>query len=128
MATTHERGLAKLHEIAGERERHALSDWHEIAPDMERYVVDFVAGDVLSRTGLDTKSRQLATVASLVTLGTAREELAMHMHGMLNVGWTRTELVEVVIQMAVFAGFPAALQGLTVAKAVFKERDEQGQS
>lgn len=47
------------------------------------------------------------------------------MNGALNMGWTRTELVETVIQMAAFAGFPAALGALAIAKNVFAERDRQ---
>ena len=46
----------------------------------------------------------------------------MHLHGALNVGCTRDEIVEVLMQMAVYAGFPAALNGLFAAKEVFAER------
>ncbi len=47
----------------------------------------------------------------------------MHIHGALNVGCKREEVVEIIIQMAVYAGFPAALNGLFAAKDVFAERD-----
>jgi 4-carboxymuconolactone decarboxylase len=96
-----------------------LGDWSEIAPDMERYIVDFVAGDVLSRPGLDAKTRQLLTVAALTALATAPTELKMHLGGALRLGWTQTEIVEAIIQMAVFAGFPATLGALAIAKEVF---------
>lgn len=121
----HRLGLAKLTEIVGVRKQQPLSDWQHIAPDMERYIVDFVAGDVLSRPGLDAKSRQLVTIASLAALNTAPVELKMHLHGALNLGWNRTEIVEALIQIAVFAGFPASLNALTVAKETFAEQETQ---
>ncbi len=119
----HTQGIAKLTELVGERKQHTLSEWQEIAPDMERYIVDFVAGDILSRPGLDTKSRQIVTISALAALNTAPTELKMHLHGALNVGWSRTEVVEALMQIAVFAGFPASLNALTVAKQVFSETE-----
>ncbi len=121
----HAQGIAKLTEIVGERKQQTLSDWQEVAPDMERYIVDFIAGDVLSRPGLDTKTRQLVTVAALAALNSAPTELKMHMHGALHLGWSRTEIVEVLIQIAVFAGFPASLNALTVAKEVFAAQEHE---
>jgi 4-carboxymuconolactone decarboxylase len=59
-------------------------------------------------------------------MGTAAPQLKVHVHGALNVGCTRTEIIEVMIQMAVYAGFPAALNGLFIAKEVFDERAEKG--
>jgi 4-carboxymuconolactone decarboxylase len=77
---------------------------------------------------LDLKSREIAVVAALTALGNATPQLKVHIHGALNVGCSRQEIVEVVIQMAVYAGFPAALNGLFAAKEVFKERDASGTS
>jgi 4-carboxymuconolactone decarboxylase len=61
-------------------------------------------------------------------LGNAQPQLKVHIHGALNVGCTRQEVVEIMIQMAVYAGFPAALNGIFVTKDVFSERDNAGQS
>jgi 4-carboxymuconolactone decarboxylase len=58
-------------------------------------------------------------VAALTALGTAGPQLRTHIRGALNVGWTRDEIVEVIMQMAVYAGFPATLNGLAAAKEVF---------
>jgi len=66
--------------------------------------------------------RELATVAALTALGHCQPQLAVHIHGALNVGCTPEQVVEVIIQMAVYAGFPAALNGMTTAKTVFTER------
>jgi 4-carboxymuconolactone decarboxylase len=98
----------------------------DIAPDMARFVVEFAYGDVYSRPGLDLKMRELATVSALTALGNCPLQLKSHINGALNAGCTRQEIVEVIIQMAVYAGFPAALNGLYTAKEVFKERDEKG--
>jgi len=117
------RGLAKLDEIDGEAGQRVLDALAGIAPDFARLLIEFPFGDVMSRPGLDLKSREIATVAALTALGNAAPQLAVHVHGALNVGCTRQEVVETMIQMAVYAGFPAALNGLFVAKQVFAERD-----
>jgi 4-carboxymuconolactone decarboxylase len=100
----------------------------DIAPDMARFVVEFAYGDVYSRQGLDLKTRELVTVSALTALGNCPLQLKSHIDGALNAGWTRNEVVEAIMQMAVYAGFPAALNGLYAAKEVFKERDEKGLS
>jgi 4-carboxymuconolactone decarboxylase len=88
-----------------------------------RYIIEFAFGDIYARPGLDLKLREIATVAALTALGNAQPQLKVHIHGALNVGCTREEVVEVILQMAVYAGFPAALNGVTAAKEVFQERD-----
>ncbi len=121
------RGLEKLKEIdglAGERVIEALKD---IAPDFARYIVEFPFGDVYSRGVLSLKEREIVTVTALATLGNAQPQLKIHIHGALNVGCSRQEVVEIMIQLAVYAGFPAALNGVFAAKEVFAERDLAGQ-
>jgi 4-carboxymuconolactone decarboxylase len=118
-----ERGLAKLREIDGEAGQRVIEALKDIAPDLARYTIEFPFGDIYQRPGLDLRSREIATVAALTALGTAQPQLKVHIHGALNVGCTRTEIVEIVIQMAVYAGFPAALNGMFAAQEVFAERD-----
>jgi 4-carboxymuconolactone decarboxylase len=96
----------------------------DIAPDMARFVAEFPYGDIYTRKGLDLKTRELITVAAITALGTAPLQLKSHIKGALNVGCTREEIVEVMIQMAVYAGFPAGLNGLYTAKEVFEDLDE----
>jgi 4-carboxymuconolactone decarboxylase len=120
--TRYERGLRNLAAIDGEAGRRVVDSLRDIAPDFARYVVEFPFGDIYNRPGLDLKSREIATIAALVALGNARPQLEVHLHGALNVGCTRTEIVEVLMQMAVYAGFPAALNGLFAAQHVFAER------
>jgi 4-carboxymuconolactone decarboxylase len=119
----YERGLAKLREIDGEAGERVLQSLEGIAPDFARYLIEFPFGDIYSRPGLDLKSREIAVVAALTALGNASPQLKVHIQGALNVGVTRTELIEVIMQMAVYAGFPAALNGLTAAREVFAARE-----
>ena len=124
----YERGWQKLKEIDGEAGERVIDSLKDIAPDFARYLIEFPFGDIYSRPGLDVKSREIAVVAALTALGNATSQLKVHIHGALNVGCTRQEVVEVIMQMAVYAGFPAALNGLFAAKEIFKERDASSAS
>jgi 4-carboxymuconolactone decarboxylase len=119
METRHERGLRRLNEVDGDQIDRIVAGLRDIAPDFGRYLVEFAFGDIYARPGLDLRSRQIATVAALTALGTAAPQLKVHIAGALNVGCTRDEIAEVIMQMAVYAGFPAALNGLAAAKEVF---------
>jgi 4-carboxymuconolactone decarboxylase len=124
----YERGWEKLKEIDGEAGERVIDSLRDIAPDFARYLIEFPFGDIYSRPALDLKSREIAVVAALTALGNAAPQLKVHIHGALNVGCTRQEVVETIMQMAVYAGFPAALNGLFAAKEVFQERDSAGRS
>jgi 4-carboxymuconolactone decarboxylase len=115
-------GLSKLAEIDGEQGERIVEALRWIAPDFARILIEFPFGDIYSRPGLDLKSREIATVAALCAMGNAAPQLKVHIHGALNVGCTPKEMVEVLMQIAVYAGFPAALNGLFAAQDVFKER------
>ena len=115
------RGLAKLQEIDGQAGEKVVASLAGIAPDFARYLIEFPFGDIYSRPGLDLRSREIAVVAALTALGNATPQLKVHIHGALNVGVSREEVVETIMQMAVYAGFPAALNGLFAAKEVFAE-------
>lgn len=90
-------------------------------PDFATYILEFPFGDIYSRPGLGLREREIATVAALCALGTAGPQLRVHLHAALHVGCTPAEIVEVLMQMAVYAGFPAALNGLVAAREVFTE-------
>lgn len=124
----YQRGWEKLKEVDGEAGERVIESLKDIAPDFARYLIEFPFGDIYSRPGLDLKSREIAVIAALTALGNATPQLKVHIHGALNVGCTRQEIIEVIIQMAVYAGFPAALNGLFAAKEIFKERDDRGQN
>lgn len=114
-------GLARLREIDGEAGERVVASLADIAPDFARYLIEFPFGDIYSRPGLDLRSREIAVVAALTALGNAAPQLKVHIRGALNVGVSRDEIVETIMQMAVYAGFPAALNGLFAAREVFGE-------
>jgi len=116
------RGLKKLEEIDGDAGRKVMESLADIAPDLARYIIEFPFGDVYSRPGLGLREREIATVAALAAMGNAAPQLAVHVHGALNVGVRPAEIIEVVIQMAVYAGFPAALNAMAVVREVFAQR------
>ena len=115
----YQRGLEKLREIDGDAGQRVIDSLQDIAPDFARYLIEFPFGDIYSRPGLDLKSREIAVVAALTAMGNATPQLKVHLQAALNVGVSREEIVETIMQMAVYAGFPAALNGLTAAKEVF---------
>ncbi|MFG6102914.1 carboxymuconolactone decarboxylase family protein [Leptothoe sp. EHU-05/26/07-4] len=119
----YQQGWQMLKTIDGEAGEKVIDSLQSIAPDLARYVIEFPFGDIYTRPGLDLKSREIATLAALTTLGNAQPQLKVHIHAALNVGCTAQEIVEVVMQMAVYAGFPAALNGITAVKQVFAERN-----
>jgi len=126
-SSRYSRGLEKLREIDGKAGENAITALADIAPDFARLLIEFPFGDIYSRPQLDLKSREIAVVAALTALGNATPQLKVHIHAALNVGLTRDEVVEIIMQMAVYAGFPAALNGMFAAKDVFAERAISGQ-
>jgi 4-carboxymuconolactone decarboxylase len=115
------RGQRKLQDVDGNASARVLEALGEVCPDLGRLLIEFPLEVVYGRPGLDLRSREIATVAALVALG-AIPQLKVHLRAALNVGVTRAELLEVIIQMAIYAGFPAALNAAFAAQEVFAER------
>ncbi len=112
-------GQEMLQKVDGKGGDAVIASLQDIAPDFAQYLIEFPFGDIYSRPGLDLRSREIATVAALTALGNAAPQLKVHIGAALHVGLTQKEIVEVIMQMAVYAGFPAALNGLFAAKEVF---------
>jgi 4-carboxymuconolactone decarboxylase len=112
------RGLRALKEITGESGAAVVQGLREVAPDLADWIVDFSYGDVMARPGLDRRTRQLATIAALTALGNAQPQLEVHLRGALKVGCKPPEIIEVILQMTVYCGFPAAINALTTLKRV----------
>ena len=123
MEERYERGLKNLEKIHPEASKALIESLKDIAPDLGRFVVEFPYGDIYERPGLDLKSREIATIAALTAIGDTKPELKDHIKGALNVGCERQEIIEVIIQIAVYAGFPRAINGMNIAKEVFEELD-----
>lgn len=125
MEDRYKRGLENIEKIHPKASKDLMESLKDIAPDLGRYVIEFPYGDIYERKGLDLKSREIATVAALTALGDTKLELKDHINGALNVGCSRDEIVEVIMQMAVYAGFPRAINGINAAKEVFEELDNE---
>ena len=117
-----ETGLELLNKIDGEAGQNVIDILQDICPDLAKYTIEYPFGDIYAREGLDLKSREIATVAALTALGYCAPQLKVHLNAALNVGCTEEEIKEVIIQMSVYAGFPAALNGMLSFKEVLAER------
>ena len=107
--TRFERGTVALAAIDGEAGEKVVRSLADIAPDFAQYLIEFPFGDIYSRPQLDLRAREIATIAALTAMGNATPQLKVHLEAGLNVGLSRAEIVEVLMQMAVYTGFPAAL-------------------
>ena len=118
----YERGLARLNEVDGDAGANVIAALADISPDLGRYIIEFGFGDVYSRPGLTLAQRELATIAALTALGHAQPQLKVHVAAALNVGLAREEIVEAILQVSLYAGFPAALNAMFSAREVFEAR------
>jgi 4-carboxymuconolactone decarboxylase len=88
--------------------------------DFQRFITETAWGSVWTRPGLDRRTRHLITLALLAALG-KEHELALHIRATQNTGVTQEELKEVFMQVAIYAGIPAANAAFSVAKGVYAE-------
>ncbi|MGF1787586.1 carboxymuconolactone decarboxylase family protein [Photobacterium swingsii] len=126
MTNRYESGLAKMNELAPGAADSMMETFRDVCPDLAKYTIEYPFGDVLQRDGLDFRTRELATIAALTVMGNCQPQLKGHISGALNVGCTQKEISEVILQMSVYAGFPAAINGMTAAKEVFDSLDGVG--
>lgn len=120
----YERGWTKLKEIDGRAGEEVIESLANICPDLGRYIIEYPFGDIYSRSGLSLQQRELVTIAALTALGNSQAQLAVHIRAALNVGCLPKEIVETILQLSVYAGFPAAINGMLIAKTVFLESGE----
>jgi 4-carboxymuconolactone decarboxylase len=88
--------------------------------DFQQFITETAWGTVWARPGLDRKTRHLLTIAMLAALG-KEHELALHIRATPNTGVTAEEVKEVCLQVAIYAGVPAANTAVSIAKNVFAE-------
>lgn len=118
-------GTANISEIHSDLGRSVMANLKEIAPDLARYITEFFYGEICTRPGLDMRSREIATLASLITLGVAPLQLRAHVYAALNCGCTREEIMEIVLQMSVYAGVPAAMNAMFIVGEAFQDLDKR---
>ena len=100
-----------------------LNAYKEIAPDFARSLVDFAFGEIYAREG-DLKHREIVAIAALATMGGCDPQLETHVHGAFNVGLTKEEIVEVVMTLIPYIGFPKALNAMAIVKRVVTKREQ----
>ena len=116
-----QRGLQILSEMLGpEQAEQVRADWESICPELGDYIVEFVAGEIWSRPGLDRRAKSLVTIAATAAIGRPRA-LDLNIRMALRNGASQQEIVETLLHIAPYAGFPAAWEALAAAKVVFEE-------
>lgn len=119
-------GVEILNRLTGGTPEHLTSRVAEIAPDFARMTIEFPFGDLYTRNALDLRTREIAAIAALAARGNAAPQLRIHVSAALNVGVSRDEVVEILMQTAIYAGFPAALNALAGCHDLLTDGDCSG--
>ena len=118
------RGLKVIEEMLGEKDAlEVRRNWKKICPDFEKYVVGFLSGEVWARPGLDRKIKSLCTISALAALGRLRA-LELNIRMARNNGATREEILETLLQIAPYAGFPATWEAIVLVDQVYGKQYE----
>ena len=111
--------LALLEQLEPSAPECVAKNLDEFHPEAVEIILGFAFADVVSREGLPLKIREMLTVAMLAAMGTAPRQLEFHNGAALNTGVTREELIEIVLQVSVYAGVPVAMNAIREAKSAF---------
>ena len=114
-------GMQRAKEILGEPVEEIIKSFAEVSPDFAKYVVEYGYGDLYTRAGFSDKYRELAAVACLIGQGNTGLPLKAHLNGMLNVGWEQEEILEMLIFLTAYAGFPSCVDALGTLKEILHE-------
>ena len=115
------RGETILNEVTKTSGRAVVEGLRDISPELGDFIVEFAYGDVIGRPGLSLRDRELATIVMLGAIGGCEPQLSVHIQGALNVGCTKAEIVETLLQLCVYAGFPRTINAINCAKRTFAE-------
>lgn len=127
MSERYMRGIEIAEQLAsGKLEEFATSRVAELAPDFARMAIEFSLGDLYTRDSLDLRSREIVAISSLAALGNAVPQLRIHVRAATNIGLTRAEIVEILMQSAIYAGFPAALNAISACHDLLSEEPRCG--
>jgi 4-carboxymuconolactone decarboxylase len=117
-----ERGERLLRLVDGDKVAdNLLRAYEDVAPDFTRYLVEFAFGEIYARPG-DLRHRELIAISSLATMGGCDPQLETHVHGAFNAGLTEAEIVEAVMTLIPYIGFPRALNAMAIVKRVVEKR------
>jgi 4-carboxymuconolactone decarboxylase len=123
--TRRARGAKKIGEILGQTPEQVEGSLGDLAPQLATYVLETIYGEVYQSETLDSRTRQIVTVAALATLGTAAPQLRTHIGGALRCGVTREEPVEIMMQLVPYVGVAAAINGVAACRDVFAAQDKE---
>ena len=113
MSERYMKGIEIAERLAADKVAHFVeSGVAEIAPDFARMTIEFAFGDLYARDALDLRSRELIAIAVLAASGRAGPQLRIHVESAASSGIKKSEIVETLMQTALYAGFPAALNAL----------------
>jgi len=117
----YERGLAKRKAVLGDAYvEKALASADDFSRPLQDLVTSFAWGQVWTREELPPRTRSLVNLAMLAALNRPHE-LRIHLRGAVNNGCTNDEIREVLLQTAVYCGFPAAIDAFRAARDVLVE-------
>lgn len=120
----HLRGLAVLKQIGGENFGGPVSKLAHFSEDLARFTIQYPYGDVLSRDGLDLRTRQILTTATLLAHGSAQSQLSFHLNGLLNAGGTADDVIDLLFISAGLIGFPTAINAVPIVRDILAGRVE----
>ncbi|TDC60836.1 4-carboxymuconolactone decarboxylase [Micromonospora sp. KC207] len=117
----HDAGMTVRRQVLGEAHvDRAIAGTDEFTADFQDFITRYAWGEVWSRPGLDRRTRSCVTLAVLATLH-QDEELAMHVRAALRNGLSPQEVAEVLLQVGVYAGVPAANRAFRVAREALRQ-------
>ncbi len=120
---SYEIGVAQLKEMLGEEKADTVIDkFRSLSPAFEKEAVSVVFGRTWSREQIDLKTRSLCSICILASLGRINA-LRINFTLALKNGASKDEVIEVLLQVAIYAGYPAALDALSMLQEVLAEQN-----
>lgn len=117
--------MALLERLEAGAPKRVKANLDAFAPETAELLLGYAFADIVSRTGMDLRTREMLTVAMLAAMGTAQGQLEFHVRAAIHTGVSREEIVEIVLQLSVYAGVPAAMNAIAAAKHAFEERSNE---
>jgi 4-carboxymuconolactone decarboxylase len=112
-------GMDKIVEILGkDHAQKAIQHFEGLAPEFSQFLVNYVYGVVATNSKLDGKTRELAIVCNIMGQGSSKFALGTHLKSMLNEGWKKEEIIQMVIELTQYNGFPRCIETLEVFKKI----------
>jgi 4-carboxymuconolactone decarboxylase len=119
-------GKQRLQDVMGKSTEEIMESFEKISPDFANYVQEHVWGDIYARPGLADKTRLAAVVGTLLGQGNVGVPLRRYINAMLTTGWSKKEILELIIFLTIYAGYPITVDAIYIVEEVYKEFDKNG--